>query len=577
MNGVSTFDRRFFDGESAATRIGVGSLGGKAQGLVAMEETLRSHFSPERTPGFTVTIPRMTVIGTDFFDAFLAQNDLLETAHSDLPDERIGHAFQRGDLPPRLVGDLRSLTNEIRVPLAVRSSSMLEDAMYRPFAGVYATKMIPNNQPDPDVRFRRLVEAVKFVWASTFFREAKTYLRSVGIDPTTEKMAVIIQEVVGAPVTDRFYPSFAGVARSYNFYPCGYAKPDDGVVDLALGLGKTIVDGGRVWSYSPAYPKAPPPYGTIGDMLKNTQTTFWAVNMGAPPPHDPIRETEYMVQLGLEAADYDNTLRFVAATYDPAADRLIPGVGSEGPRVVNFAPILEYEEVPFNGLIRSVLTACQEHVGAPVEIEFAVTLDRKRGIPARFGFLQVRPMVVSCEEVDVSPERLADERAVVASEIVLGNGRREDIRDIVYVVPEAFEPRFTPLIVPELERMNASLMEQGRPYLLVGFGRWGSSDPWLGIPVNWSSIAGARVIVEATLPQMQPDMSQGSHFFHNLTSFKVAYFSVRHTGHRGIDWGWIGAQTEVARARFVRHVRTDAPLVIEVDGRTGRGVILRHG
>ncbi|MCU0611851.1 MAG: PEP/pyruvate-binding domain-containing protein [Candidatus Eisenbacteria bacterium] len=577
MSELSVFDRRFFGGESAVTRIGTGSLGGKAQGLVAIEQTIRQQFPPERTKGFTITIPRMTVIGTDFFDAFLAQNGLLEIAYSDAPDDRIGHAFQRGDLPPRLVGDLRAVTGEVRTPLAVRSSSMLEDALYQPFAGVYATKMIPNNQPDPDLRFRRLVEAVKFVWASTFFKEAKTYLKSVGKDPSVEKMAVIIQEVVGAPATDRFYPTFAGVARSYNFYPCGYAKPEDGVVDLALGLGKTIVDGGRVWSYSPAYPKAPPPYGNVGDMLKNTQTTFWAVHMGSPPPHDPIRETEYMIELGLDAADYDNTLRFVASTYDPGADRLVPGVGSDGPRVVNFGPILDYEEVPFNDLIRAVLKACEDAVKAPVEVEFAVTLDRKRGLPARFGFLQVRPMVVSSEEIDLPRERLAGDEVVVGSETVLGNGRRDDIQDIVYVIPESFEPRFTAMIAAELERMNAELADQGRPYLLVGFGRWGSSDPWLGIPVTWSTISGSRVIVEATLPQMQPDMSQGSHFFHNLTSFKVSYFSVRHTGAHTIDWDWIGAQTEVSRARFVRHVRTETPLSIQVDGRTGRGVILRHG
>ncbi len=574
-SNLASFDRRFFAGESAVTRIGSGSLGGKAQGLVDIEHTIRAHFPPERTPGFSVTIPRMTVIATEFFDAFMSQNDL-EIAFTDAPDDRIGHAFQHGDLPARLVGDLRALASEVRVPLAIRSSSMLEDSLYQPLAGVYATKMIPNNQPDPDVRFRRLVEAVKFVWASTFFREAKTYLRSIGKDVTDEKMAVIVQEVVGQPFTERFYPTFAGVARSYNFYPCGYATPADGVVDLALGLGKTIVDGGIVWTYSPAYPKAPPPC-TVRDLLKHTQTTFWAVHMGPPPPHDPIKETEYLVQCGLDKADYDNTLRFVASTYDPGSDRLVPGVRFDGPRVVDFAPILQYEEVPFNPLIKAVLKACEDRVGAPVEVEFAVTLDRAPGVPARFGFLQVRPMVVSAETVDLPLERLGAPDVLVASETVLGNGRRDDISDIVYVVPETFEPRFTPLISAELERLNATLLAESRPYLLIGFGRWGSSDPWLGIPVTWSAISNARAIVEASLPRMQPDMSQGSHFFHNLTSFKVAYFSVRHTGKWGIDWGWLSAQTEVGRTRFLRHVRTERPLSVIVDGRTGRGVVLHHG
>lgn len=574
---IPRFDRRAFDGTQGFTRLGDGSLGGKAQGLAAVRDVLASRLDPREFPGLTVAIPDLLVLATDVFDAFMAQNDLWPVARGDGSDEEIAHAFQRGRLPVEYVGDLRALIAQTRVPLAVRSSSLLEDAMFEPFAGVYATKMIPNNQPETDARFQRLVEAIKFVYASTFFRGARAYRRATRAPDAEEKMAVVVQEVVGRRFGERFYPHVAGVIRSWNFYPTGAARPEEGVVDLALGLGKTIVDGGRAWTYSPAHPAAAPPFASAAARLKQTQTRFWAVNMGRPPAFDPIRETEYLVEAGLSEAEYDGALDWLVSTYDAESDRLVLGAGRPGPRVVDFAPLLQLDELPLNALVRRLLPACEEAVGQKVEIEFALSLDPRGEDPARFGFLQVRPMVVSQAEVDVADEELGSEAALVASEQVMGNGLVETIRDVVYVRPEAFEAAATRRIAGELEELNRPLAADGRPYLLLGFGRWGSSDPWLGIPVEWSQIAGARAIVEATLPEMNVERSQGSHFFHNITSFQVFYFQVHHAGPHRVDWAWLDGQPAAAQTEHCRRVSLAIPLTVKVDGRTGRGVILRGG
>lgn len=578
-NGLPIFDRKFFDGRERFTQIGSGALGGKASGLVFIKDIIAAEIPPEASGGIAVGVPTMTVIATRHFDEFIAHNKLGQLPVEELADDRIARAFQQGNLPTELVGDLRALVNQVHTPLAVRSSSLLEDALERPFAGVYGTKMIPNNQLDPDARFRRLVEAVKFVYASTYFKEARDYIRAAERDPREEKMAVIVQEVVGRRHGDRFYPNFSGVARSYNFYPMPPARPEDGVISLALGLGKTIVDGGVSWTYSPAHPMRTPPFASARQSLRETQTEFWAVNMGKPPAYDPVNEVEYLVRANLAAAEEDETLRFVASTYDAESDRLTLGVGAPGPRVLTFAPLLVLDEFPLNGLLKALLGAAERATNAKVEIEFAMTFDRPRGAPAtaQLGFLQVRPMVVSDLTVNVPWEDLQDPCALVASETVMGSGVVDTIRDVVYVRPDRFEGRHTPAIAAQIDGINRRLMDQGRTCLLIGFGRWGSSDPWLGIPVNWSQISSARAIVETTLPGMNVDPSQGSHFFHNLSSFKVSYFTVHHEGRFRIDWDWLAQQPAENETEFVRHVRLAAPLQVKVDGRTGRGVILREG
>ncbi len=570
---ISPFNRKFFDGEEKLSAIGSGAPGGKASGLAFIEEIISEKFKREVFPEIEVAIPTMTVIKSDVFDAFMKRNNLYELEFSSMPDDLIAHKFQKADLPAEILGDLRSLIKGVNRPLAIRSSSILEDAMYEPFAGIYATKMIPNNQFDTDERFRRLVEAIKFVYASTYFKDARDYIKATTHKQEEEKMSVIIQEVVGKRHGDRFYPVLSGVARSYNFYTTGHARPEEGVVNLALGLGKTIVDGGKSWSYSPAYPRANPPYGSVGDLLKATQINFWAVNMGKPPAYDPVKETEYLIKAGLMEAEEDGCLRYIASTYHDQSDRLYPGTGYKGPRALTFAPLLSLEEIPLNNLLKTLLKISEEALGAPVEIEFAMTFEPGKRLSGKFGLLQVRPMVVSSEEVEITEKDMTGEKILLASESVLGNGIVDNILDIVYVKPESFNAKYTRKIAGEVSKINEKFLKERIPYLLIGFGRWGSSDPWLGIPVNWGQIGAAKVIVESTLLEINVDLSQGSHFFHNISSFQVSYFSLHHSGKYKIDWPWLEGQEKVEETEFLRHVRLKSPLTVRVDGRSGKGVI----
>ncbi len=572
---IASFDRCFFTGKEKFTAIGRGGLGGKAHGLAMMRDILESGLAERYRPDIEINIPTLTVITADFFDFFMEQNGLYDLALSNLRDDLIAGAFQKADLPVQLVGDLRALIAQVQTPLAVRSSSLLEDAMFEPFASVYATKMIPNNQMSPDSRFKNLVEAVKFIYASTFFKDAKNYIRATKHTTTDEKMAVIIQEVVGMRRSQRFYPHISGVARSYNFYPLGHAKPSEGIIDLALGLGKAIVDDGIAWSYSPAYPRANPPYNTLADLLSQTQSEFWAINMGWPAEFNPIKETEYMVKYNLEDAEKDGVLQFLASTYRAQDDKIVYGTAEKGPRVIDFAPILKFDLVPLNTVLKDLLKLCEDALERMVEIEFALTLDERRGKPARFGFLQVRPMVVSSARVLLSPEELKGENVLLASDSALGNGVLENIRDIVYMKPERFNVHSSEAVAAELEKLNHWLVTFDSPYLLIGFGRWGTSDPQAGIPVNFGQICGAKVIVESALPETSSMLSQGSHFFHNITSFRVFYFSVGTDDRFKIDWGWLNRQAAVQETDHVRHVRLSSPLKIKVDGTTSRGVI-RH-
>ncbi len=573
---VPLFDRSFFQSPLPITRIGDGELGGKARGLVLIRDLLTSRFNADNFPGIGVYVPKMVIIATGVFDAFMERNGLMETALSDLADNQMAELFQRAELPAEILGDLRALAEEIRTPLAIRSSSLLEDALFRPFAGVYGTKMLPNNQPDVDVRFSRLIEAIKLVYASTYFNSAKSYTRATELTSSDEKMALIIQEVVGQRHDERFYPDVSGVARSYNFFPASGSRPKDGVVNLALGLGKTIVDGGASWIYTPTRPRAPMPFNSVRDILKLTQLGFWAVNMGRPPAYDPTAESEYLVKADLAAAEYDNTLSAVASTFDAERDRFLPGTARSGPSVIDFAPLLVYGSVPLNETIRELLTISEQAMQVAVEIEFAVDLSDKAH--ARLGFLQLRPMLVSEHEVEITEGELVAAGLLLASDRAIGNGTLESICDIVYVRPELFEARLTPKIAAELEAVNRLLLENKRPYLLLGFGRWGSSDPWLGIPVQWGQISGARVIVESTLPDMNVEPSQGAHFFHNLISFEVPYLCVTHEDAGGgqtrdIDWGWLNRQPAVTESSLLRHVRLKQPVLVKVDGRTGRGAV----
>jgi hypothetical protein len=574
LNEYKRFDRHFFDSSEEFTYIGEGFFGGKATGLAFIRKVLEEKFPGKKYKGITINVPTLTVLTTSVFDSFMSMNNLYDIAYSDESDENIAHAFQKANLPTDLVGDLRALISKVHTPLAVRSSSLLEDAMYEPFAGIYGTKMIPNNQFDIDSRFKKLTEAIKFVYSSTFFKEAKDYIKATKNKIEDEKMALIIQEVVGLRHTDRFYPNVSGVARSYNFYPMNRAKPEDGVVDLALGLGKIIVDGGSSWTYSPSYPRVKPPFGSDKEYLDKTQKYFWSVNMGKPPAYDPAKETEYMLYSEITEAEKDGTLNYVASTYDSNSDRMSPGISRIGPRAIDFYAILDLNLAPLNDLIQELLKVSHTSIESAIEMEFAVTFDENLE-NIRFGFLQVRPMVVSNEEIQIPDDEYDGINKILSSPFVLGNGEIDNISDIVFVKPEKFESKFTKQIAREIETINTNLVNQKNPYLLMGFGRWGSTDQWLGIPVNWGQISGSKVIVESMLPNMNVDLSQGSHFFHNITSFRVLYFSIQFSDSVKIDWDWINSNQTVSETEFVKHVKLSKPLLIKADGRLGKGVILK--
>jgi hypothetical protein len=542
-------------------------LGGKAQGLLSVSEILEE-FNKNVFPEINIEIPKMTILGVSVFDAFIERNQLLSVALSETADERIAQAFQQADLPFEVVGELHNLVDSYTVPLAIRSSGLLEDTMERPFAGVYVTKMIPNKSHDRDSRFAKLVEAIKFVWASTYFKIAKDYCSATGLSIKDEKMAVIIQEMVGNHYRNSFYPELSGVARSINYYPIKPARPGDGVVSLALGLGKTIVDGGKSWTYSPLYPNVPPPYKSIEELINETQNEYWSVNMGEPPEYDPIKETEYLKLENLVTTENDGTLQNLASTYDNQSYRLVMGTGTRGPRVLTFAPLLTLNTIPINQLILEMLSKFESTLGFPVEIEFAMTFE-----PHRFALLQVRPMVAPTGSIDISHEELVDKQIFIASETVLGNGSLEDVKDIVYVLPERFDLKFTRQIAEELEKHNHTLLLEKRPYILIVFGRLGTLDPWLGIPVTWGQICGASVIVEATQDNVNVELSQGSHYFHNIINLGIKYFSMAFSSPYRVNWIWLEEQQTILQGEFTRHVRMDSGLRVKVDGRSGRGII----
>lgn len=567
------FTRDLRSAEGRFSSIGGGVLGGKATGLLAARDILARTFPGGERGGIRVDVPALAVIGSEVFDAFLARNELADYLDdASLSDERIAHAFLGANFPTEFLGDLQTLAAAAHTPLAVRSSSRLEDATHEPFAGIYATKLVPNNQPAADSRFRKLIEAVKFVWASTFFREARGYRAMAHRSSGEEKMAVILQEVVGHRYEDRFYPAISGVGRTWNWYASGAARPEDGVIQLALGLGRQVVNGGKCWTYSPARPAVAPPF-TMRDMLWQTQTTFWAVGMGAPPEYDPTCETEYLEKSDLQVAEMDGSLSLIASTYDSTDDVIRMGLDGKGARVLDFAPILKLPGSGLKDVIHEVLLACRRETGKHVEIEFAITVDPLERESARFGLLQVRPIATSPRVVDLHNEDIIDERVLVRSDSVLGNGVTDQVTDIIYVRPDVFDKGATRQIATEIGELNRQLAAEGRDCILVVIGRLGSSERWLGIPVDWGQISQAKVIVEATTPEMNVDLSQGSHFFHNLTSLQILFFTVKHSGPYVIRWDLLEAADAFRETKHLRHLRLPEPLKVRVDGRRAFGTI----
>jgi len=572
MAEICNFSRKFLGEESNFTKIGDGKIGGKAAGLEFVYSKVLPSLSKVQN-SVEINVPSLVVLTTEVFDKFLQQNELTEIAYSEESDEYIADRFQRANFPAEYVGDLRALVNEVKIPLAIRSSSLLEDELAHPFAGVYETKMIPNSKHLSDMRFSQLLSAIKFVYASMFSKAAKNYIHAIGQDIHNEKMAVIIQEVVGKRFGDRYYPIVSGVGKSYNVYPTGSNKNFEGVVNLALGLGKSIVDGSASWSYCPKYPRSPVPFNNEKDLMDMTQRKFWCINMGPPLLFDPLKETEYLTTADLSDAEEDKTLKYLVSSYDYHSQRFYPGLHGASARVVDFAPFLQYDTSPINDSILEMIEKTKAAYNSEVEIEFAITFDEKKGLPARIGFLQARPMMVSTGQTHIETEEIESEKLIVGSDNTMGDGIVYNLTDFVFVKPETFNAKNNRAIAREIAKINENLLAENRKCILIGFGRWASSDEWYGIPVEWSQICSAKVIVEANLQNMNPDFSQGSHFFHNMLSFRVLYFSVNQQARGKIDWDWLSSQDVIHESENVKHVRTTQEITVIVDSRNKLGVI----
>ncbi len=570
---VADFSRRNFDTSTGFARIGTGSLGGKGRGLAFMDHVLNHYGLRGHFPGIVMQVPPTTIIATDLFDAFMDRNDLRRVAYGEVEDETIASAFLDAALPDGLVEDLRAFLEQVRYPLAVRSSSLLEDAQHQPFAGVYRTYMIPNNHPDLEVRLSQLCDAVKLVYASTYYEGARRYLAAIANRVEEEKMAVVIQQVVGRRHEHYVYPDFAGVAHSTNHYPTGRLLPEDGVAMVALGLGRIVVEGGQCLRFSPRAPQRLLQFSSVEETLRNSQRQLLALDVRDSDKRLNPDEHANVVTLELADAERHGTLTAVGSVYSPENDAIYDGIGRKGPRLVTFAPVLKSDLFPLPGVLRFLLELCRRSLNCAVEIEFAVNLHPDEQQPHEFGLLQVRPLAAELETPTLPEELLTDPRAVIATDTALGNGRYDGIRDIVYVDPERFDRGRTPEIAEQVGELNRRLQDEGCRYLLIGFGRWGSSDRWLGIPVQWVQISGAAVIVESDTGDFKVTPSQGTHFFQNLTSFRVGYLTVGQ-GHGRIDWEWLRRQPAVAETRFLRHVRLPQPLEVLVDGHHSRAVVL---
>ena len=570
---VAVFRRDRFDRYSNFARIGEGSLGGKGRGLAFIDNIVKHHPELNQFDNATVMIPKTVVLCTDLFEEFMDHNNLYQLALSDADDAVILDAFRRATLPASLEGDILTFIEATSSPIAVRSSSLLEDSHYQPFAGIYNTYMVPLL----DNRHRMLsmlCDAIKGVYASVFFKDSKAYMQATRNVIDQEKMAVILQEVVGRQYGDHYYPSMSGVGRSLNYYPIGDELAEEGIVSLALGLGKYIVDGGQTLRICPHHPGKVLQMSDTEMALRETQTRFYALDLKNMGENFSVDDAFNLLKLSVREADKDGALQYLASTYNPTDQVIYPGVYPEGRKIISFVGVLEHDVVPLPHLLREVLRLGQEAMRRPVEIEFAVEIDATTR-SCVFYLLQIRPMVDVKSDVHIYLSEIRPETILLQSNNALGHGQMDDITDVVYVKTDGYNAGNNPLIAEEISRINAKFLDRGEHYVLVGPGRWGSSDSWLGIPVKWPNISAARIIVEAGLTNYRVDPSQGTHFFQNLTSFGVGYFTINDFNGDGVyNRAVLDALPAVEETAHVRHVRFPHALSIKVDGKKKLGYVL---
>ncbi len=580
---ITEFNRERYDEYTYFARIGAGSMGGKGRGLAFVDTHLKRFANLFQFPGVIISIPRSVVIGTDIFEHFMESNNLVESAlRSNQSDQDILAHFLRARFPDHITQDLAVLLVSMNHPVAVRSSSLLEDSHFQPFAGIYKTYMLPNNNADFDVRLNELLQAIKAVYASTYYRRSKDYMQATGNMIEEERMAVIVQEVTGNVYNGRCYPNISGVARSLNYYPIENEKPEDGVVNVALGLGQTVVEGGRSLRFCSRYPKKIMQLSDVDTALRSTQQEFFALRMqdtvfNPTASLEGVDGTSHVVSLEVQEAEQDGSLPLVASTYDFQNHRIRDGVVDSGKRVITFAGVLKHNMFPLAPILNTLMDMGSQAMRMPIEIEFAVNLDTPAGQPKKFSLLQIRPIVAGLEHEQIDIDDSFPEGTVVFSNKALGNGFYQDIRDFVYVKPEAFDPAETREMANMIGDLNRRFEEDGKGYILLVPGRLGSVDPWLGIPIAWSQITRARVIIELGLEHFQVEPSQGSHFFQNLTTLQNAYLTINpYLGDGIFKQDLLDGREAVFENKYLRHVAFDVPFVIKIDGRTGRALIYQE-
>jgi hypothetical protein len=572
---IVNFDKDRFEPDTEFLKIGKGSLGGKARGLAFISSQIHRRSSlPEMFENVDIFVPQTVALTTEGFDDFIGMNQLGAIIHEEVSDEEIAGRFSAAAFPQALREQLSAMLGPIRHPLAVRSSSLLEDARFKAYAGLYKTYMLANDHTDLNCRLDQLIDAIKMVYASTYFAAPRAFAQRVGHRIENEKMAVMIQQVVGTRHGNHFYPAISGVAQSYNYYPFDRTRPEDGIASIALGLGKAVMEGGKTLRFSPRFPSILPQRSTVTDVLENAQHHFYSLEMGAAICSLGVDDAVTLAKREVSDAVGEYPVRSLSSTYDPQDNRIRDRYGPHGYPVVTFASVLKHQSLPLPGIIDFLLSLGRDEFGYPVEMEFAMDLSPDRNRNAGFAVLQVRPMSAREQMLDIDISARDLSKAFCISQQALGNTISKEITDIVYVKPGAFDPARTVEIARQIAQLNAPLVQTGRKYLLIGPGRWGSADHWLGIPVGWADICGVGVIVETHHPKINAEPSQGSHFFHNITSLGINYLNVGKTTDERLDWQYLSTLSTTQETTHVVRAAAKRPLILKVDGRSSLGVII---
>jgi len=573
---ITDFEQTQFDSENSFIRLGNGSLGGKARGIAFINTLLAQTKLYEKFKDVEIKTPYTFVICSEVFEEFIEINKLQKFAISETDNDKISKKFMKKRLPDKIVQDLKTLLINIKYPIAIRSSSILEDSQTLPFAGLYSTFLIPNNNPLLNKRLIQLCNAIKLVYASVFFKSPKEYIRNTNFSVEEEKMAVIIQQAVGQNYNNNFYPVVSGVAQSYNYYPISHMEPDDGVIQLALGLGRTIAEGDQVFRFSPKYPEMNPPFSSIDEYLKKSQNYFFSINLSNSDLKIINDETFSLNRLNISDAEEHDTLFFVASTYSAEDNVIRDTVSIKGPRIITFANILKFNLFPLSEILNEVLEIGREAFGSHIEIEFALNLFKDKKKRHEIELLQIRPMIAGKEKVNISLDNVNRNDIICKSEHSMGNGVFLDLYDLVYVDPYSFDASKSRKIANEVGQINQKFIDKNLKYILIGFGRWGTSDPWLGIPVEWYQISKAKMIIESNLKNFNIDPSQGSHFFHNMIALQMGYFHIgRDCEEEFILWEWIKKQKTCTQTKYVKHIKFSKPFTVKINGRDSKGLILK--